>query len=259
MFIVRFILIKLLIIIIPLPLHAGCDKGSVIVSGKPDYPPISWTRYDELTGFGYTLVEKIFNEFNIQVLKADPMPWKRVLHKAEIGELDIVIGVREITERVKYLDFIATPIIDSGQNIFFMKGAKIETVEDLPGKIGGALRGITFTKQFNKFATSNLEFEAVNTQFQNIKKLELGRIDYFIAPLLPTIHYIRKNNLSLNIQFIALPVFTVQEKIAFSKKSNCTQYLNKFEERIKKLHQQDFIYDLFDEQTQEWDVLEYLK
>jgi len=187
------------------------------------------------------------------------MPWRRVLHLAEKGGLDILVGVRKIEERAQYLDFIATPIIQSGQNIFFMKGTEIETIDDLPGKVGGVLLGTTFTKQFNEFAFKKLEFEAVKTQVQNIQKLELGRIDYFIAPLLPTIHYIRKNNLKLDIQFLALPAFTVQEKIAFSKESNCFQYLKLFEQRLKTLHEQDFVYDLFDEQTQEWDVLEYLK
>ena len=255
----RFIWIQVLIFCFSMPLHAECENGTALVSGKPDYPPISWARHNELSGFGYTVVKKMLDEFNIQMLKTEPSPWKRVLHLADKGEIDILVGVREIDERAQYLDFISTPVIESAQNIFFMKGAKIDTIDDLPGKLGGILLGTTYTKQFNAFATKNLKFEAVKTQIQNIKKLELGRIDYFIAPLLPTIHYIRTNNLNLNIQFLALPVFTVQEQIAISKKSTCIKYLKKIDEHLKQLHEQNFVYDLFDKQTQEWDVLEYMK
>jgi len=255
----RFIWIQILIFCFSMPTYAQCENNIALVSGKPDYPPISWTRHNKLSGIGYMVLKEILSQLNIQMFKAEPRPWKRALNLAEEGEIDILVGTREIDERSQYLDFVTTPIIESAQNIFFMKGAKIDSLDDLPGKVGGILLGTTYTKQFNEFATKNLKFEPVNTQIQNIQKLELGRIDYFIAPLLPTIHYIRTNNLNLNIQFLALPVFTVQERIAISKKSTCIKYLKKIDEHLKQLHEQNFVYDLFDEQTQEWDVLEYMK
>jgi len=239
--------------------QAGCTNGTTLISGKPDYPPISWSQYDELTGFGYDVIQKILAENSINIKKSGPFPWKRTLTMLESGELDIVVGIRSTAEREKYMSFIPTPIIKSAQNIFFRQGAKIQSSDDLRGKTGGVLLGTTYTEEFNLFSENNLTFEAVNSLKQNLQKLQLGRIHYFIAPLLPTVHYMRKNNLNLGVRFIAQPAFTVEEKIAISKKSDCIRYLTTIDRQLIKLKNQGFIFDLFDKQTQEWDVLEYLK
>ena len=62
----------------------------------------------------------------------------------------------------------------------------------------------------------------------------------------------------IDISFVAAPLFTLDEKIAISKKSSCTKYLKHFDEKIQELHDDDFIYEQFDEFTQEWNVMEYL-
>jgi len=238
---------------------ADCDSGTVIVSGKSDYPPISWSKNKQLTGLGYVVTEKILKSLGLKMKKSSVKPWKRILNEATNGDVDILVGIRENSSRKAIFDFVPTSLIESSQNAFFMRGTQIKTVDDLKGKTGGIISGSSFSESFDKFATEFLRLVPVKTLSQNLKKLEKNRIDYIISPLLPTVHFIRQNNLIIDVSFVASPLFTLDEKIAISKKSSCIKHLAYFDKKLQEMHENDYVYEQFDELTEEWNVLEYLK
>jgi len=241
------------------PASADCNSGTVLVSGKSDYPPISWAQNKQLTGLGYIVTGEILKSLGLKMEITSAKPWKRILNDAEDGEIDILVGIRENSERQNLFDFVPTTLIESSQNSFFMKGTQISTMEDLKGKKGGIIAGSSFSEEFDKFATEFLRLLPVKTLTQNLKKLERNRIDYIISPLLPTIHHIKQNHLKIDISFVASPLFTLDEKIAISKKSSCKKHLAYFNQKLQEMHENDFVYEQFDELTEEWNVLEYLK
>ena len=247
-------------------INADCNNGTIIISGKPEYPPVSWIKGNDLTGLGYQAMKQIIKQLNqkenlnLKLEITDPLPWKRAIHMANLGEIDILVGVRQSTERSKHLTFIPTRLIESAQNIFSLIGTDISTNSDLKGKTGGVRAGINFSADFTTFAKrQQLVFEEVQKLEQNIQKLKLKRLDYFIAPLLPTIHHIRKKQIDIDIQFTTHPLFTSKEKIAISKKSSCLKYIDQINTQLETLHNNGFINQQFDSLTQDWNVLEYVK
>lgn len=235
---------------------ASCDGGTVVVSGKTGYPPISWRTSQGLDGLGYSVIEKILP--NQSIGRSSALPWRRVLKMAEKGKIDIIVGIRETEERSKFLTFLPTPLMDVSQNIFYMRGSGIQSREDLKGKVGGYISGTVFDPNFEEYAKRNLNLRGVASLDQNLKKLSSGRIQYLLSPLLPTIHYIKENNFDIDIAFIAAPIFTTNERIAISKKSACLSKLDAMDSNLRALKNQDYIYNQFDLLTRDWDVLNYL-
>ncbi len=235
---------------------SSCNDKDIIVSGKPGYPPVSWGHNGALTGLGYTVVARLFPEKS--VVRTRVLPWKRVLIMAEQGMIDVVVGIRETPERSKHLAFLKTPLIEVSQNVFYMKGTVINSKLDLKAKKGGFISGTVFNADFAEYAKNNLTLSSVDTLEQNLKKLQYGRIQYVISPLLPTIDYIKKNHMDIDIAFMAAPLFTTVEKIAISKASPCVVMLGEMDKALQALHKRDFIYEQFDLLTVEWDVLKYL-
>ena len=247
-------------------LKADCDDGTVVISGKPEYSPISWNAENQLTGLAYPTMKEIIKQINQQknlnltLEITPPLPWKRAVIMAEQGHIDMLVGIRKTPNRAKHLTFISPPLIESAQNIFTLKDSHILSREDLVGKTGGIRAGIDLPPVLAMFAKKqNLVFEKVQSTNQNLQKLKLKRLDYVIAPMLPTIHYMREKEIDINLEITPQPLFISKERIAISKKSNCLKYIDQISTQLKALHRNGFIDDEFDKLTQDWDVLDYIK
>lgn len=243
----------------PLSAIADCETGPIIVSGKETYPPVSFVQDNKLEGIGFSALVEIAKSQNLSIKNAKPAPWKRVVNDGRSGKIDIVIGLRDTNKSKDDFVFLPTPLIDSAQNIFTLKGKNLQSKEHLAGLRGGILSGTTFTSEFEKYAKENLFISEVRSPVQNLMKLKSGRIDYFIAPLLPTIYLIENSEINIDITFTPQPLFTVQERIAISKKSNCIDKVDIFEKSLVKLHKNNFINDQFDEMSSHWNVLDYMR
>lgn len=243
----------------PFSSKADCETGPIIVSGKETYPPISFVQNNKLVGVGFSTLVEIAKSQNLSVKNAKPTPWKRVINNGRLGKIDVVIGLRVTNKSKDDFVFLPTSLIDSAQNIFTLKGRSLQSKEHLVGLRGGILSGTTFTSEFEKYAKKNLSISEVRKPEQNLKKLKSGRIDYFIAPLLPTIYLIENSEINIDIAFTPQPLFTVQEKIAISKKSNCVDKIDAFEKELVELHKNNFIHDRFDEISSDWNVLDYMR
>jgi len=242
----------------PIPAFANCETGPIVVSGKEAYPPISFTKDSKLVGLGYSVLTEIAQSQGLNIKAAAPAPWKRVVNNGRIGNTDIIIGLRGTNLSRDHFVFLPTPIIESAQNIFSLKGKDLKTRDDLKGLRGGVLSGTTFTPKFEAYAKENLTIAHVRTAKQNLLKLKAGRIDYFVSPLLPTIHLIETTGMKIDIQFTPTPLFSVRELIAISKKSDCINKQKIFETELKKLIQNGYIDNQFDAFSSEWNVLDYM-
>ncbi len=244
---------------IPPPALADCTTGPVTVIGKNDYPPISFTKENKLIGLGYSVIKQIAKSKGLDTTVSTPAPWKRVVHRGRIGKVDIIIGLRSTNLSKDHFVFLPTPIMESAQYIIFLKGNELRTKEDLKGLHGGVLSGTTFTTEFEKYAKDNLSIAPVRTTKQNLLKLNSGRIDYFIAPLLPVIHLIETTGMKMKIKFTPIPLFSVSEYIAISKKSNCISMQETLETGLKEQIKNGYIDQEFEFFSKDWDVLDYMK
>ena len=234
---------------------AGCDDGVAVIAGKTDFAPLSWQQEDTLDGIAFTMMKKIMGELDIALDVNPPAPWKRVLKMTSTGEVDILVTVRDTDERRESMQFVPTTMLESAQNVFYRSGDVFENIDDLTGKVGGVTLGLRFSDQFSVFAKEKLDLQKVPRLKQNILKLQSGRIDYFISPLLPTLHYIHQNKIDTNISFMLKPLFVSEEKVAISKKSSCLKHIDYISKRIQQLNDSGEVDALLENDFQKWNVM----
>lgn len=237
------------------PVALGCDNGVATVAGKPDFPPLSWQKDKKLQGIAYSVIEQVLGELDITVQVKPAVPWKRVLQEGRNGEVDFIVAVRETQERAEYLEFVPTPMMESAQNVFYRSDESFETLQDLKGKVGGVTLGLRFNDDFTKYASENLDLKKVPKLKQNILKLRSNRIDYFISPLLPTLHFIHQNDIKADINFMLNPLFVIEEKVAMSKKSSCIKHIAEIDKRLRLLSESGKIDNMLEAKLQQWDVM----
>lgn len=232
----------------------GCMGGTVLISGGSTYPPLSWEHEGELKGASIDLVTKIFSELNIKVITDGGGPWKRVVLRAKHGKVDMLVGVRRNPEREKFLDFIEPPITPAAQAIFVRKEDDFEYSDwsDLKGKVGATTLGVSFGSAFDTYAKENLLIEPVKTIKQNFRKLQKHRIDYILAPLLPTLLYAEKSGYRYKIKFVRTPFMIINEYVAFSKLSDCRQHSDYFRKRISEITADGTMDELLENQYLSW-------
>jgi len=233
----------------------ACEDGIATIAGKIDFAPLSWQQKDRLDGIAFTMMRKIMGELDISLNVQSPAPWKRVLKMTSMGEVDLLVTVRESEERLTSMQFVPATMLESAQNVFYRRGDTFENIDDLTGKIGGVTLGLRFSDQFNAFAKEKLDLQKVPRLKQNILKLQSGRIDYFISPLLPTLHYIHQNKIDTDISFMLKPLFVTEEKVAISKKSSCLKHIAYISKRIEQLNESGEVDTLLEDDFQKWNVM----
>ncbi len=216
---------------------ASCDQGTAIISGGTQYPPLSWRKDGKLVGTNVEMVQNIFAEVGIKATADEGGPWKRVLLRAKRGEVDLLLGVRKTVEREAFLRYVYPPVTPSAQGVFYDNNRKIkyDSWDDLKDKVGSMTLGVSFGKEFDTYMKKNLHVEPVRIVEQNFTKMELGRIDYILGPLMPTLMYLGKAGYANKISHTQKPLLIIDEYLAFSKNSSCVKYIDHFSKRVKQL------------------------
>lgn len=214
----------------------GCNDKTAVISAGSTYPPLSWRHNGKLTGASIELIKNIFAELGIEAIPDAGGPWKRVVLRAQKGQLDMLVGVRRNKDREKFLNFIDPPISPAAQSIFVRKD-DMDNYDDwskLKKKVGSTTLGVSFGPEFDAFSKENLHIEQVRSIEQNFKKLLKNRVDYILGPLLPTLLYIEKNGYRYKIKFVRKPLLIIDEFVAFSNNSDCKQHIEYFKNRINE-------------------------
>lgn len=229
-------LIATCILFSPFIYAKGCNNKTAIISAGSTYPPLSWRNNGKLTGASIELIKNIFAELGIEALPDAGGPWKRVVLRAQKGQLDMLVGVRRNKDREKFLTFIDPPISPAAQSIFIRKD-DTDNYDDwskLKKKVGSTTLGVSFGPEFDAFSKEHLYIEQVRSTEQNFKKLLKKRVDYILGPLLPTLLYIEKNGYRYKIKSVRKPLLIIDEFVAFSNNSDCKQHIEYFKKRINE-------------------------
>ena len=232
----QFILIVTCLACSPFIYAKGCNDKTAVISAGSTYPPLSWRHNGKLTGASIELIKNIFAELGIEAMPDAGGPWKRVVLRAQKGQLDMLVGVRRNKDREKFLSFIEPPISPAAQSIFVRKDDmdSYDNWSDLKKKTGSTTLGVSFGPEFDAFSKEHLYIEQVRSIEQNFKKLLKKRVDYILGPLLPTLLYMEKNDYRYKIKPIRKPLLIIDEFVAFSNNSDCKQHIEYFKKRINE-------------------------
>lgn len=232
----------------------ACDNGVAVISGGTTYPPLSWRKGNALVGSTIDMVKQILAEVGITARADEGGPWKRVLYRAREGEVDILVGVRKSPEREHFLLYVDPPITPSVQGVFMSTAHPFayRDWKDLEGKTGSITLGTNFDDGFDVFAKEHLSLQAVRKVEQNFIKLDKGRVDYVLGPLVPTQLYLQKYGFDGKIVNATRPLLTIQEYLAISRKSPCIKYATHLRASVKHWVETDKINDLMEDSFVKW-------
>lgn len=217
----------------------ACNGQEVKISGRINYPPLSWSSGGVLKGSTISLVENALAELGIKSRTEGDVPWKRVLKNAKEGEIDIVVGVRKTEQRNEFLHFVEPAITPAVQSLFYHVDREVEYDQwsDLSQLTGSIVLGSSFGKAFDNYMLENLDIEQVESVEQNFKKLVKNRVDYLIGPFATTNLYLEKEGLSAEIVSNRKPIVVLEEFIAISKSSPCLALSDKLGAILTRMNQ----------------------
>ncbi|MBE7636164.1 transporter substrate-binding domain-containing protein [Sneathiella sp. P13V-1] len=203
---------------------SSCTK--LIAGGHPNYPPFSWVSDNVFRGANNELVRLIGENLKIPITFVEVGPWKRVVHSAKAGDLDLVNGAYYTEERAKHFVFTSTtrkdPIVIITLN---NQGFEFQKWPDLIGKHGAAVRGESYGEEFDLYRKKHLNVTAADDFSTLISLLQHGRVDYIISSLYPFKVQVEKRGLSDLFNILPHPVGFGQASIMISKNSPCRELL----------------------------------
>ena len=215
----------------------GQDCSKIVLSGNPDYPPITWTDTDSPTpmqGVAIELVEMAFRELAIPVEVIHVGNWKRAQHSAMMGKIDLLAAPYYSPERSAYLDFIEPAFMQDPVAIFFKKGHQID-IQDwstLRSLIGARPLGHRFGEEFDRFAQENLKFYSASSIQQLFEMLVSERVDYVIYGLNPGLAEAAKGGFSDKITYSPSFISSEPMYLPFARSSPCRQYSDLLSKKI---------------------------
>ncbi|HET8706039.1 MAG TPA: transporter substrate-binding domain-containing protein [Pseudomonadales bacterium] len=232
----------------------ACENGTAIISGGTTNPPLTWRSQNKLVGADVEFMQTVLAEVGIKAIADEGGPWKRVLRRAELGQVDIVMGFRKSANSEKVLNFLDPPITPAVQSVFYHVNRSFDysSWSDLIGRSGSMTLGSNFDTEFEDYLKSNLTVQYVPKIEQNFSKLDKGRVDYMLGPLMSTKLYIQKYGYSDRIVAASKPLMTIQEHIAIAKNSSCGKYADHIEKRISEYIMTDKFNDLIENYFVKW-------
>lgn len=146
---------------------------------------LPWKTEDNgVYGGAYTEIVRELARRSKLELEIRPCPLKRCLFMLEHGDADILIGLRQSPERLRFLHFLSTPYREHGADrVFYVQAGRTTIIRDYtdlaPLRIGVKLAA----EYFERFDhDDSLHKEAVKDMETNFRKLALGRIDAILIP-----------------------------------------------------------------------------
>lgn len=205
----------------------------LMINGGSNWFPYFYRNNGEHYGIVGDVVLQASNRINIKPVVGKQAPWKRILFDLKNGQIDVVAGALKTKEREKNFSF-SNPVYYSEFHIFVRKQSQFEfkDLEDLIGKRGIKIRGMSLGQQIDEYAFENLVIDEVTDTDSLFKMIAAKRVDYGIFYLQSGFSELQK--LKLDQSLVALPYPLTQQPlyVAFSKQSRCPSAIQQLMKEI---------------------------
>jgi polar amino acid transport system substrate-binding protein len=252
----RALQIGLIALATPLTLNAGraAECGRAIVTGDPDYRPISWLEGNALQGAAEEIVaaalDRIGQPYEIRAVG----PWKRVLSLAETGEIDIVAELKHTPEREAYLAFTSTPVFVNPIAAFTRRQdlRRIVAKEDLVGLRGGTVLGMRFGGDLDAFAAAHLDLKEVPREELGFRMLEAGRLDYFLTSYFPGVSSLMASHQEADFTVQQPYLVETPNYVGIAKHGHCLDRLEAMDGALAALEREGMLKRILDRTVDRW-------
>jgi polar amino acid transport system substrate-binding protein len=218
---------------------------TIAYSANPQYPPYHWAANEaRLDGASVELLRLVIPQ-GIG-LKPVVLPWKRVLAEAESGAIDLVVSLRVTPGRSRSLAFTSHRSFPNPIVIFMRRDRRIplRSWAELKPLRGGVSRGDKFGGGFDEYLARELKVEEAPTMENNFRKLEQGRIDYFVTGKYTGETYCAGHGMGQTIVSLDPPVSDEGIHFGFSKASPCAALVEQVSERLRELDERGVLEEL---------------
>lgn len=205
-------------------------------------------------GFASHVISEAFARVGYTV-EYDFLPWKRAKKQAKNGEYDATSWWAYSEERAK--DFLySDELLRSSIHFFYMKGHNYDfdwkSFDDLKKYRIGVSRSYHYSDEFTAYRKANSgQFEVVNDDEQNFRRLLRGRTDIFPIDTVVGLELLRTKfgpNVIHQVSFHPRPIASRQGFLMFPKANARSDELRKAFNKGLKMMREDGTYDrMFDD------------
>ncbi len=233
-------------------LDAVAQEKIITWATNPRYPPYDWAiNKSDYEGACTHLLELIIPDgYTLQPIV---VPWARAQLMAQQGSIDLLVNLRITPERSQWLTFSQNPTFPNPIAIFMRedKAIPLKTWEELVPLVGGITIGDAFGNGFDEYLKDRLKTEPISNAANNFRKLDLGRIDYFVTGYYMGLAMIRSAGMQDRI--VALKPFVSNQPIhlGFSKHSPHTALLPEIDRRLAQLAKDGTLNRILESHVQE--------
>jgi polar amino acid transport system substrate-binding protein len=224
--------------------YASSECTEVNISAHPDYPPFHWREGDSdtLTGASISVTKEVLRSMGVPFRVSYEGPWKRVLKKAESGEVDIVAALKSVEERREYMVFTNNPFYFNPVAVFMRASdnREVSSLSDLDGMVGSISLGDKHGEEIDRYIDQSDRIQEVLGLESNFVILDLSRTDFFIEGLYTGRQFLDSHPLKSKVR--VAKVFKANwVHHGFSKKSKCLHLLEGFDLKMGELYESGFI------------------
>lgn len=220
----------------------GSDyNGKSIKIGTDRWPPHEDIFNEDAPGLCTEVVRRVFAKMKIKVLITQ-YPWARAVDHVFKGKNDALFCALYTEERAENCYFPKEPITTLKYLLFIKKENKerlpFNSYDDLVDKRIGVVRAFAYPEEFWNFIKKHNNFQEVESDDLNFKKLMSNRIDYAIADYANGTLLMKQLDLTDKIEPLLSKV--IQESklyIIFSKKTTTPEFVDAFSENLRQFKQ----------------------
>lgn len=221
-------LFALALAMLPVAATAETTCTALVITGHPDFPPVTWAKDGSLDGAAPELVTKVARSLGVEKVTAKSFgSWEKAQAAARSGEADIIFGLVKTEERVTYLDYIDPPFMVDSLAIVVRQGDSFPFAkwEDLKGKNGVTNAGESWGKEFDAFMAKELNVATAPGVDKAFAALIDKKADYLIIGRYAGRALAQQLGLSAKVAFLPKDVQSSELFVAFSKQSRCLKAL----------------------------------
>jgi polar amino acid transport system substrate-binding protein len=217
--------------------RAAADKcDTVIVTGHPDYVPISWQEGEKLEGAAIDLVRLIGQSIGVKVKSMHTGSWKRAQAAVRSGEADLITGIYRTQEREEIYAFTAAfasePVVVvtlSSTDIRYRQRSDLEPYQ------GGKVIGDSLGQEVDQYVADHLKIHSVPSLDHLMNLLDHKRIQYVLHGLYPVLVSAHKMGMGPRIRTLVPPLTQEAMYIGISRRSACAKLVPQFSAEIEKM------------------------
>jgi polar amino acid transport system substrate-binding protein len=198
---------------------ATCD--SLILTGHPSYPPVSWATDGGATleGAGIEIVSKLASASQVPLQVLDGGSWSGAQEAVKAGKADAIVGLYRTQARLPSFTYVEPPIAQDPSAVLVRTGETFsyKNWNSLIGKKGVVSLGESFGHDFDTFAASKLHVTTVRGNKAVYAALLAKQADYALMG-----YYAAESEMPKDKVVFATQNFATEGLyIAFSKTTPC--------------------------------------